>query len=71
MVTASHLPIDRNGFKLCTKSGGYTKCDVKVLTTEAAAYARQLLDHGELGSIGDGNIENVSLVLCSWFPLLW
>lgn len=36
MVTASHLPFDRNGFKLFTASGGLEKADIKAILTAAA-----------------------------------
>lgn len=41
MITASHLPKDRNGLKIFTKNGGYTKSDISELTTRAATIARQ------------------------------
>lgn len=31
MITASHLPYDRNGFKFFTKSGGFEKTDIKAV----------------------------------------
>lgn len=36
MITASHLPYNRNGFKFFTKEGGYEKKDITELLTKAA-----------------------------------
>ena len=36
MITASHLPYNRNGFKFFTKEGGYEKKDISELLTLAA-----------------------------------
>ena len=36
MVTASHLPMNRNGLKFFTKDGGFEKSDIKSLLTSAA-----------------------------------
>ena len=36
MITASHLPYNRNGFKFFTKEGGYEKKDINDLLTLAA-----------------------------------
>lgn len=35
MITASHLPEDRNGIKLFTKQGGFTKTDIDTLISGA------------------------------------
>ncbi|MEG2651249.1 MAG: phosphomannomutase/phosphoglucomutase, partial [Eubacterium sp.] len=35
MITASHLPFNRNGIKLFTKDGGLNKEDIKEILTEA------------------------------------
>ncbi len=37
MITASHLPYNRNGFKFFTRDGGYEKSDVAELLQLAAA----------------------------------
>lgn len=37
MITASHLPFNRNGFKFFTRDGGYEKGDVSELLSLAAA----------------------------------
>ena len=44
MITASHLPKDRNGMKLFTKSGGFTKTDVGVLVNGALTKLTSLED---------------------------
>ncbi len=36
MITASHLPYNRNGFKFFTKEGGYEKKDITELLALAA-----------------------------------
>lgn len=43
MITASHLPFNRNGFKFFTKDGGLDKGDIKKILEYAA------MDEGELG----------------------
>lgn len=48
MVTASHLPEDRNGFKFFTKAGGYNKNDIDMLSETAAASVREWYDMGIL-----------------------
>ena len=35
MITASHLPYDRNGFKFFTAKGGFEKADIKAILTKA------------------------------------
>jgi len=58
MVTASHLPSDRNGFKLFTPQGGFTKGDVFRMNQLASNFAQQW--HDEEGGVlpptsgGDG-----------------
>ena len=37
MITASHLPYNRNGFKFFTRDGGYEKADIAQLLKLAAA----------------------------------
>jgi len=37
MITASHLPFNRNGFKFFTKDGGLEKSDIKQILTYAAS----------------------------------
>lgn len=48
MVTASHLPADRNGFKFFTKDGGFDKCDIKQLVDYAKLEAQSWHDQGIL-----------------------
>lgn len=40
MVTASHLPFNRNGYKFFTKDGGLEKGDIKAILTLAASEGR-------------------------------
>jgi len=44
MVTASHLPSDRNGLKMYTFRGGFTKSTVRAMNHLAANFARQWHD---------------------------
>lgn len=37
MLTASHLPFNRNGMKFFTAKGGLDKADIKVILEEAVA----------------------------------
>lgn len=39
MITASHLPYNRNGLKLFTNEGGLESSDIKVVLAKAAQYA--------------------------------
>jgi len=48
MVTASHLPEDRNGFKFCTKAGSLNGNDIDMLAETAAVSAREWYDIGIL-----------------------
>lgn len=42
MVTASHLPVDRNGMKFFTKEGGYSNDDIMLLVEGALAQVERL-----------------------------
>ena len=44
MMTASHLPFNRNGMKFFTKNGGLEKADIKELLTDAVALEPQSSD---------------------------
>lgn len=48
MVTASHLPKDRNGFKIYTRQGGYNSTAIKELGILAAEYASEWYSKGIL-----------------------
>lgn len=48
MVTASHLPVDRNGFKFVTRQGGFTKTDLLLLVEYAKEHAQYWHDQGVL-----------------------
>lgn len=48
MVTASHLPADRNGFKFFTKDGGFDKPMIKELVEYAKLEAQSWHDQGIL-----------------------
>lgn len=48
MITASHLPFNRNGFKFFTAEGGLEKGDIKQILTYAASDAVTGLDSGSL-----------------------
>ncbi len=48
MITASHLPYNRNGFKFFTKDGGLEKSDIKEILTFAGGNANTNLPVGKL-----------------------
>ncbi|MBO4562486.1 MAG: phosphomannomutase/phosphoglucomutase [Clostridia bacterium] len=57
MVTASHLPYERNGAKFFTKESGLEKADIKKIL----AYAAESPD--DMGAeVGDGNILNCDVM---------
>lgn len=70
MVTASHLPEDRNGFKFFTKNGGLTKKDIEILAERASICARQWHDIGVVpptsGKDGVYCSSWVGVCECSW-----
>jgi len=51
MVTASHLPENRNGFKFFTKEGGYTKKNIDELAGYASSCAKHWYDVGLLPTV--------------------
>lgn len=53
MITASHLPFNRNGFKFFTAAGGFEKADIKELLGLAAAAHEEAASEVEEGG-GDG-----------------
>lgn len=56
MITASHLPFNRNGLKLFTNEGGLESSDIKVVLAKAAAIAQE--DH----KIETGTAQKADLV---------
>jgi len=51
MITASHLPYNRNGMKFFTKDGGLDKPDIKSILTTASDYAvTENVDKGQIKS---------------------
>ena len=50
MITASHLPFNRNGFKFFTKDGGLEKADIKQILTYAGGDQVTALPCGKLDS---------------------
>lgn len=46
MITASHLPYNRNGFKFFTNSGGLGKVDIKDILERAADLYKNFTDEG-------------------------
>lgn len=75
MVTASHLPSDRNGFKLFSPEGGFTKDKVQQMNRLAADFAQKWHDMEGLlppTSGGEGVFcsEWVSTVVFPWEWLL-
>ena len=53
MITASHLPFNRNGFKFFTKEGGLEKKDITELLQQAAASAASQMGEGQQDSYSD------------------
>ena len=50
MITASHLPFNRNGFKFFTSEGGFEKADIKaVLSLAAEAHAEAASQEVSIG----------------------
>ncbi len=50
MITASHLPFNRNGFKFFTKDGGLEKQDIKEILAYAESGEKSPLENGALVS---------------------
>jgi phosphomannomutase len=48
MITASHLPFDKNGFKFFTNKGGLEKENVKDILKIAAASEKEFLDEAKI-----------------------
>ncbi|KAK9849389.1 hypothetical protein WJX84_005290 [Apatococcus fuscideae] len=53
MITASHLPFNRNGFKFFTKEGGLEKKDITEVLQQAAASASAQMGEGQQQSYSD------------------
>ena len=51
MVTASHLPFDRNGFKFFTCDGGYEKKDIAEILKRAGELESVTYRHSELKTL--------------------
>jgi len=65
MVTASHLPKDRNGLKYFTqKGGGFTKQDVQILVQRASEYAQRLFESSQ--NIMPPTSGNGSVMCSAW-----
>ncbi|KAJ6317488.1 hypothetical protein OIU76_013100 [Salix suchowensis] len=50
MITASHLPYNRNGFKFFTNAGGLGKADIKNILERAADIYKSFTDEGLMKS---------------------
>ena len=81
IITASHLPFNRNGFKFFTKDGGLEKGDIKDVLQRAAAAAHSAgmspgARHSDDALVLDAalNIDPSSTpkasicLLCHWLP---
>ena len=55
MVTASHLPFNRNGLKFFTKEGGFEKSDITALLTAAAQVSYEVISSFEHTSNATSN----------------
>ncbi len=63
MITASHLPEDKNGLKFFTRTGGLTSNDIETLAERASISARQWHDLGIVPpSSGEGAVYCTSWV---------
>ena len=64
MITASHLPKNRNGFKFFTKEGGFEKKDIKdILSVAQGLYRTRKLDDDEIVPHQvTGNIKDIHLM---------
>lgn len=58
MVTASHLPYNRNGFKFFTCDGGLNKHDLQYMLT----IAQSMVDAGEVATVDAPNMEYLDLM---------
>lgn len=61
MITASHLPFDKNGFKFFTNKGGLEKENVKEILKIAAASEKEFLDEAKIKD-KKFKIENIDLI---------
>jgi phosphomannomutase len=67
MVTASHLPQDRNGFKMYTKQGGLSADDVKLVGRLARDSMSNLYTQGSLPPLSGGDAVTCSKWV-DWMP---
>lgn len=66
MITASHLPLDRNGLKLFTEQGGFTASDIEVLTEKAVTIATQWYDLGIVPPSSPPDAGRNSIACTEW-----
>ena len=75
MITASHLPFNRNGFKFFTKNGGLEKDDIKEILAFAESDEQTNLKLGVLNvdnfmdTYSNILVEKIKDATCSNFPL--
>ena len=69
MITASHLPFNRNGFKFFDKTGGLNKSDIKEILTIAGelpddVFSEISADHASTGAAdtSNGSVEQKNLM---------
>lgn len=69
MITASHLPFNRNGFKFFDKTGGLNKSDIEEILTIACelpddAFSEISADHAVTGAadVSNGSVEQKNLM---------
>lgn len=62
MVTASHLPFNRNGFKFFDKDGGLEKADITQILEIAAEAAKDLTDEALHAPIQSDRVSEFDLV---------
>ncbi len=62
MITASHLPTNRNGFKFFTEEGGANKNDISTILNYAEEYMDNIEDLKTDLSISNANIQTTNLM---------
>lgn len=62
MVTASHLPFNRNGFKFFDKDGGLEKADITSILNTAAELAPQITEDMLAAPVAGDNVTEFDLI---------
>ena len=62
MITASHLPFDKNGFKFFTRDGGLEKENIKKILNIAAQKESEIFEHYKKDQEKDLKAEEINLI---------